>query len=172
MEIVLPVPEGLTAMYEANMLRVSGPKGSVERVFSHPRVFLESGGKDVRIRTESDARKDRAVVGTWAAHIKNMFMGVQEGYEYKLKIVSTHFPITVKVVEGEVHISNFMGEKGIRRAKILDGCKVSIQKEYITVAGLDKERVAQTAANIESACMKKRKDPRVFQDGIYIIKKG
>jgi large subunit ribosomal protein L6 len=42
----------------------------------------------------------------------------------------------------------------------------------VTVSGSDREKVGQTAANIEMACKIKKRDRRVFQDGIYIVSKG
>jgi large subunit ribosomal protein L6 len=51
------------------------------------------------------------------------------------------------------------------------GCKVSVEGEDVVVRGLDKEAVGQTAANIELATKVRRKDPRVFLDGIYLYKR-
>ena len=45
-------------------------------------------------------------------------------------------------------------------------------KTDVVVKGADREKVGQTAANIESACKIKKRDRRVFQDGIYIVSKG
>ncbi|MEC7431143.1 MAG: 50S ribosomal protein L6, partial [Candidatus Thermoplasmatota archaeon] len=45
-------------------------------------------------------------------------------------------------------------------------------KTDVTVSGSDREKVGQTAANIERACKIKKRDRRVFQDGIYIVSKG
>jgi len=56
-------------------------------------------------------------------------------------------------------------------AKIVGDVKVIVDKEDVIVKGLDIEAVAQTAANIEQATRIKRKDPRVFLDGIYVYSK-
>jgi LSU ribosomal protein L6P len=76
----------------------------------------------------------------------------------------------VKVAGNEVQISNLIGEKNVRRAKILPGVKVTVKGEDIVVEGLDIEKVAQTAANIERAAKITGFDKRVFADGIYIYK--
>ena len=51
--------------------------------------------------------------------------------------------------------------------------EVKVQnKTDVTVSGVDREKVGQTAANIERSCRIKKRDRRVFQDGIYIVSKG
>ena len=47
-----------------------------------------------------------------------------------------------------------------------------VNKTDVVVRGADREKVGQTAANIERACRIKKRDRRVFQDGIYIVSKG
>lgn len=112
------------------------------------------------------------MVGTIRAHINNMIKGVTEGFTYKLKIRYAHFPMKVSVKGNEVIIENFLGEKHPRRARIMEGVTVKISGEDVIVTGIDKEKVGQTAANIEQATRIKGRDPRVFQDGIYIVEKA
>ena len=113
-----------------------------------------------------------ALIGTIKAHTKNMIKGVTEGFEYKMKTVFSHFPIKTSVEGNEFIIQNFLGERSARKAKILDGVKIDIKGEDITVHGINKEKVGQTVANIEKATSVKRRDTRVFQDGVYRISKG
>lgn len=171
MEKIVEISENVKVTKEGNELIVAKDGESNKRNFAHPRVDIKVDDK-ITVKTKSERKKDKAVVGTWAAHIKNMIKGVAEHYEYQLKIIYTHFPITVKVSDNDVQISNFLGEKGFRKAKILGDTKVDVQKETITVSGINKEDVGQTAANIEQVSRVSRKDRRRFFDGIFIIKKG
>ena len=84
-----------------------------------------------------------------------------------------HFPVKMSLSDNTFVISNFLGEKSPRHAKILGDVKVSIdgKDNTVTVSGIDKEEVGQTAANIEQATKIKGYDPKVFQDGIYIVNK-
>ncbi|MEM2506564.1 MAG: 50S ribosomal protein L6, partial [Nitrososphaeria archaeon] len=116
--------------------------------------------------------KDIAVLGTAVSLIKNMFHGVTKGYTYKLKVVSAHFPVSIKVKGNEVHIENFYGEKHPRIAKIVGSCQVSVEGDDVIVKGISKEDVGQTAANIERATVVKRKDQRVFLDGVYLYERS
>lgn len=112
------------------------------------------------------------MTGTIAAHIRNMIKGVTKGYTYRLKIVYAHFPMKVTVKGDTVVIENFLGERAPRYAKILPGVKVEVKGEEVIVSGIDKEKVGQTAANIELATRVRGFDIRKFQDGIYIVSKG
>ncbi len=167
------VAEGVTVTQEGNTLAAKGKKSELKKEFSHPRVKIAVEGKQIKISTNSEIRKDWAIVGTWEALINDMITGVEKGYTYTLKLIYTHFPITVKVVGGEIHMMNYLGEKAPRVAKITGDTKVNPQKESITVTGADKYAVGQTAASIEKLSKNKRgKDTRIFQDGAYITEKA
>ncbi|MEM2816736.1 MAG: 50S ribosomal protein L6, partial [Candidatus Bathyarchaeia archaeon] len=105
------------------------------------------------------------------AHINNMIIGVRKGFTYKLKIVFSHFPISVKVQGKTVIIENFTGERNPRRAKIIGDVKVKVAGDDILIQGINIEDVSQTAANIEQATKIRKKDPRVFLDGIYVYER-
>ena len=111
------------------------------------------------------------MLGTVASHIKNMIIGVTQGYTYKMKMIYAHFPMSVRVEGDRVLIENFGGERAPRVAKVMPGVKVVVKGEDVYVMGIDKEAVGQTAANIQLATRVKDKDPRVFLDGIYVEEK-
>lgn len=134
----------------------------VELSITADKVILESKRENKKLKT---------IMNTWQGHIKNMIKGVKEGYEYKLKICNSHFPMTVKVVGDKVEINNFIGEKVPRVAKIMPGSTVKIAGDTVIVQATDLELAGQTAGNIESATRIVRKDRRRFQDGIYIVSK-
>lgn len=165
--------EGVTVAQEGNTLKIKGKKGELTKAFRHPRVDIKIDGKQLTISTKSEMKKDKAIVGTWAALVEGMITGVEKGYTYSLKLIHTHFPITVKVIGNEIHMMNFLGEKSPRVAEIVGDTKVNAQKESITVTGIDKYAVGQTAASIEKLSKNKRsKDSRIFQDGAYITQKA
>ncbi|NIU39655.1 50S ribosomal protein L6, partial [Candidatus Bathyarchaeota archaeon] len=83
----------------------------------------------------------------------------------------SHFPISVKVKEKTVVIENFTGERSPRIAKIMGDTKVTVKGEDVIVQGINIEDVSQTAANIQNATKIKKKDPRVFLDGIYVYER-
>jgi large subunit ribosomal protein L6 len=172
-EQIIKIPENVDITFENNKLTATGDKGSLSRIFSNPKIEIKVKGKENIVLTcKTTRRKDRALLGTYIAHIKNMIKGVSVGFEYKMKTVFSHFPIKTSVEGGKFVIQNFLGERAARTAKILEGVTVEAKGEDITVQGIDKEKVGQTVANIERATEVKYRDVRVFQDGIYRISKG
>lgn len=173
-EIQINIPKGIEVKLEGNKIFVKGEKGELQREFN-PLVKIEKINDSEReklvIKADSDRRKTKAIAGTTEANIKNMIKGVSQGAIYKLRVVYSHFPINLKIQGNTLLIENFLGEKYPRKAEILDGVTVSIKGRDLELYGVDKEKVAQTAANIEKATAIKKFDPRVFQDGIYIYEK-
>ena len=167
----IEVPEGVKINFEpaSGKLTVTGPLGTLDRAFNHPRINVEYQGNTISVICNRPIKKENALVGTWAAHISNMVRGVTKGFEYKMKIVYSHFPIKTHVKDDELIIENFLGEKLPRRAKILGETKVKISGDQIILSGIDIEQTGLSMANIERATKIKNYDPRVFQDGIYLF---
>ncbi|RLG57433.1 MAG: 50S ribosomal protein L6 [Hadesarchaea archaeon] len=168
----LEVPEGVELKVSGRTVEVSGPKGKLTRTFDFQRVSIKVEGKKVLISSDSTRRRDKAAVMTVRSHLRNMFKGVTEGFTYKLKVVYSHFPITVKVDGKRVLIQNFIGERAPRVAKIVGDVSVEVHGDEILVKGINKDDVGQTAFNIEQATQVKYRDLRVFQDGCYITERG
>ncbi len=166
------VPTEVKVTMKGSELTAKGPKGQVIRDFGHPKVKVSMKEDSVHIECEYPRVKEKALVGTYTAHIRNMIEGANHGFEYAMKVVYSHFPMKI-VVKGEKFvIENFLGEKAPRSAVILEGAKVVVKGNEVFVTGSDLEKVSQTAANIERATKIRRFDPRVFQDGIYIVEKA
>ncbi|MBS7647338.1 MAG: 50S ribosomal protein L6 [Candidatus Bathyarchaeia archaeon] len=169
---VLQIPDDVEVTLEGKKVTVKGALGSLTRDFSYAPISMELQGKTLRIWANWPRKKESALVGTVYAHINNMITGVRKGFTYKLKIVFSHFPISVKVQGNTVLIENFTGERNPRKAKIVGNAKVKVSGDDVIVQGINIEDVSQTAANIEQATKVKRKDPRVFLDGVYLYERG
>jgi len=167
----IEIPKDVEVKVEGRTVTVKGEKGTLMRDFSHAPISIRSEEGKVVIQTNWPRKKETALVGTISSHIQNMITGVTKGFTYKLKIVFSHFPISVKVHEKKVAIENFTGERSARIADIIGDTRVTVKGEDIIVQGLNLEDVSQTAANIERATKVRKKDPRVFLDGIYVYEK-
>ncbi len=168
----IEIPDNVSVEVNGKVVKVKGPKGEVTRDFSHARkINIKVDNNKVIVETFFARRKEKAIVYAIVAHIRNMITGVTKGFRYWLKIIYSHFPITVKVEGDKVLIINFLGEKAPRVAKIVGNAKVKVQKNDVIVEGINIEEVGQTAANIEQATKIRGFDRRVFVDGIYIYKK-
>ena len=165
------VPENVKVKVDGRVVTVEGERGTLTKDFSHASVSIQLEGREVKFQVNWPRKKEKAVVITVCSHVQNMIIGVTKGFTYKLKIVFSHFPISVKAREKEVLIENFMGERSPRIAKIAGDVKVSAKDEDVIVQGISIEDVSQTATNIEQATKIKRRDPRKFLDGIYVYER-
>jgi len=172
----IPIPDGVNASIDGKTLTVSKDGSSLSREFHHNRISIRDSDGGVEVHCDLPRRKEKALSGTWAAHIRNMMAGVDTGFVYRLKAVYSHFPMTIKVAGNEMIITNLFGEKVPRVAPLPwspADVKVEVQNKVdVIVSGADIEKVGQTAANIERACRIRKRDRRVFQDGIYITSKA
>ncbi len=172
----IPLMDGVNATLSGDLLSVSKGNNSLSREFVHPKIELRVSNEEIIVFCNLPRRAEKALSGTWSAHINNMVNGVDVGYEYHLKAVYSHFPMTLKVQGDIMTVTNLFGEKVPRVAKLPwspSDVEVKISnKTDVVVKGIDKEKVGQTAANIERSCRIKNRDRRVFQDGIYITSKG
>ncbi|OLB68113.1 50S ribosomal protein L6 [archaeon 13_2_20CM_2_52_21] len=168
------IPEKVSVQVEGRTVRVKGPLGSLQEDLSHLPVSINVDDNKVRLETTWPRKREIGMLGTAAAHVRNMLKGVTQGYRYELRTVYAHFPVTVKVDDKAkvLKIENFTGEKTPRYAKIVEGVKVDVKGEDISVEGIDLKSVSQTAANIQDSTKIKKKDLRVFLDGIYVSGKG
>ncbi len=168
----LEIPEGVTVTLEGPLVKVSGPEGNLERRMSHPMIKISPNEKEINFDLKKGSKREKMMLKTFKAHLKNMVKGVAEKYVYKLKICSGHFPMNVSKEGNKIIIKNFLGEKVPRTANILEEVDVEIKGNDITVTSNDKEKAGQTSANIEKSTRLTNKDRRRFQDGIFMTQKA
>ncbi|HOB17838.1 MAG TPA: 50S ribosomal protein L6 [Candidatus Methanoculleus thermohydrogenotrophicum] len=166
------IPPEVDVTLEGSVFTVKGPKGTLSRNLWFPQINVALEDDEIVISTASDKKRFLAMTGTLESHAKSMIRGVVEGYEYRMKVVYSHFPIQLKLQGDRLVINNFLGEKQPRVARILEGVTVKIGNDEVILTGIDKEKVGNTAANIERATRITKRDPRVFQDGIYITERA
>jgi large subunit ribosomal protein L6 len=167
----LEIPDEVSAEKDHLDLTVEGPEGSVTRRLWYPDVSVEVEDGTVVIESDEEDAKTNATVGTFESHVRNMFHGVTEGWEYTMEVFYSHFPMQVRAEGDEVVIENFLGEKAPRRTTIHGDTTVEVDDETVSLHGPSIEDVGQTAADIEQLTRVQGKDTRVFQDGVYITEK-
>jgi large subunit ribosomal protein L6 len=167
----IEIPQGVTVELAPPIVTITGPKGKISKRISYPEIEIKKEDSFLVVNTRLDRKRQRAMVGTSAAHIANMIAGVTKGFEYRMKVVYSHFPIQLKATSSEVTINNFLGERRPRAAKVVPGAKVEVMKDEVVITGIDKETVGQTMANIEQATRVRGFDVRVFQDGVYLTER-
>ncbi len=171
MEERLDIPDGVDVETTGGVVTVSSGDTAVERQLDHPDIDIAVDRDQVAISTASERRDVEALVGTYRSHVQNMITGVTNGFEYHMQGFYSHFPMDMAIENDTFVISNFIGERSPRKVSIPESVTVELDGEDVIVTGPDKEAVGQTAANIEQACYKGKRDPRKFQDGIYITER-
>ncbi|HLM70572.1 MAG TPA: 50S ribosomal protein L6 [Thermoplasmata archaeon] len=171
---VVDVPKGVTFTLTGRRLHAKGPLGSVDRPFPSDALELavKSGTATLTLRLPSHRKRSQALLKTWAAHLRNLAGSLTLGVEARLKVVAAHFPMKVQVKENHILIENFLGEKHPRSSDLVPGTSAKVDGEFVILSGYDIEQVGQSAANIERASKIREYDPRVFQDGIYLVERA
>jgi large subunit ribosomal protein L6 len=172
----LEIPDGVdVSLDNNNRVTIKGPNGGpITKDFSHVRgITIELKKNKIIFSINFPKSGVLALVKTIINIINNLIIGVQTNYKYISKICYSHFPCSVRVDEKNqrLFVENFLGERAPRKATIQANVKVEVKGDDVIFIGSDKESLGQTAANIKRACRIRKKDPRVFQDGVYLYKK-
>jgi len=123
------------------------------------------------LTTDLKGKKGKRFLYSIQSHIKNLVLGAAEGHSYVLKICASHFPMNVAVQNKQLIVKNMLGEKFPRTLPLKEGVSVKVEGDKIIVESADVEIAGTTASDIEKLAKRASFDPRIFQDGIYIISK-
>lgn len=135
--------EKVTCAVAAGLVTIKGPLGAVSRPLDD-RLKLEIGDKAVVIRPTKLTLDTNALWGTYASHLRNMVLGVTQGFQKQL------------IIEGVGYKANLVGNKLVFalgfshpiELSVPEGIKVTVDKNNLTISGIDKELVGSLAAKI------------------------
>jgi large subunit ribosomal protein L6 len=142
----VPVPSGVTVQVGEGRVQVKGPKGQLEQTLpAHVQVESEPGR--ITVTREGEHRQARANHGLTRALIRNMVVGVTQGFEKKLEIVGVGYRAEIK---GKNLVLN-LGYSHPIEYPIPAGVSVAVDKAgAITVSGISKQQVGEVSADIRS----------------------
>ncbi len=161
----LPIPSGVTITLadDGHKVKASGKAGKIERELKIVGATAKVSGGNVEV---SGSLRE---ANTMKAHLANILKGAENGYKRKLKIVYAHFPLSLEIKGKDIMVKNFLGEKQPRHADLIGQTKIDIKGAEVFISGPDIEEVGQTIANIRQATRIRKRDSRVFQDGLYPV---
>jgi len=175
-ERIIEVPENITATLTdvrgGKKVSIKGDKGELERTFVRLTVQITYEDNKFIIQSHFGKKTEASMVGTITGHIKNMIKGVTDGFTYKVRIITSHFPATVEVQKDVILVKNLYGRRDPIRVPYNQSLKVKVEGDLVVISGIDIEIVSQTAARLAEATRlrgKRSKDPTVFQDGLYVV---
>ena len=166
------IPDDVKVSIKGDMLHVEGPLGHVYKNFRKIPVVIEIDDKKIILKQTGVRKKHLAIRNTAKSIIQTLCSGVVDGFTIKMKIVYSHFPVTVKVEGKKIMIENFQGERAPRVSMIIGDTNVDVKGDDVIITGPVLTDVSQTAANVELKSKVKNKDHRVFLDGIYRYSKS
>lgn len=142
---IIPVPSNVTLTVVDGVLKVKGPLGEIAKPV-HTAVGLEVTAEGVMVTAKQATKLSRALRGTFASHIRNMLKGVTEKYAKKLELQGIGYRV-------EVQGKNLKFQVGFSHPVLLAipaGIDAVVEKNLITISGIDKEAVGQFAANVRA----------------------
>jgi large subunit ribosomal protein L6 len=139
----IQIPAGTQVQIDGESVSVKGPKGELKKSFS-PEIKIEIREGQVFVSPKKETKNSKALWGLTRAIIFNMVQGVGTEYEKKLQLEGVGYRAAL---EGE-DLSLQVGFSNSIKVKKTPGIRFLIEKNIITIFGIDKELVGQVAAKI------------------------
>jgi large subunit ribosomal protein L6 len=137
------IPQGVEVIVEGKNIKVKSPKGELSYEFlKEVSVVIEAG--EIKVTPNSETKEAQAFWGLTRALIANMVLGVTEGYSKSLELIGVGY---TSFLEGKDLVLK-IGYSHPVKIEAPEGITFEVKKNIITVSGIDKTLVGQTAANI------------------------
>ena len=139
------IPEKTEVTISDRLLTVKGPLGSISKTV-HSMVTVTVADGTVTVTPNNKSKLGRSLWGTFAAHIRNMIAGVHKKYEKKLELQGIGYRV-------EAQGKSLKFSVGFSHPVLLpipENVAVALDKNNMTVSGIDKDAVGQFAADIRS----------------------
>lgn len=141
----ITIPAKTEASYSGGIFTVKGPLGTLTKTF-RPHVTIVVEGNSIQLTPARASLETKALIGTYAAHIKNMLAGVQTPFQKKLIIEGIGFKSEVKGTT----LNMALGFSHPVNVPIPADLKVTAEKNIVTISGIDREKVGQFAAQVRA----------------------
>lgn len=142
----ISIPEKVTVKISGQNISVKGPKGELGYNINSA-VKAETDGKSIILSIGKATKETKSLWGTTRMLVSNMIKGVTEGFEKKLEIQGIGYKAAI---QGKSKIILNVGFTHPVELEALAGVDLKIEKNIITVSGIDKQNVGQMAAEIRA----------------------
>jgi large subunit ribosomal protein L6 len=141
----IQIPEKTEVTVVDDVLTVKGPLGTIsKKIHPYASVVVKDGA--VQVSPANQSKLGRSLWGTYASHVKNMIKGVTTKYTKKLELQGIGYRVEL---QGK-SLKFLVGFSHPVLKPIPEGLEVLVEKNNMTVSGIDKEAVGQFAANIRA----------------------
>lgn len=142
---IITIPEKTEIIISDGLVSVKGPQGTLSKFFKN-NIEIVIDGKEINLNPKSQTLENKALWGTYGAHLKNMIVGVNTPYTKKLILEGIGY-------KSEVKGNNLVLSLGFSHpvnVSIPEGLKVTAEKNLISVTGIDKELVGEFTARVRA----------------------
>lgn len=165
----IEIPKNTEVSVSGDVVTVKGPQGTLSKEI-HPYILITVEGNTVVVSPKNDTRLAKALWGTFASHVQNMCKGVNEPYKKRLILDGIGYRMAVS---GNI-ITLSVGFSHKVEMKVPDGLTASVEKNELTITGVDKDAVGQFAANVRAV---KKPEPYKgkgfhYHDEVILRKQG
>jgi large subunit ribosomal protein L6 len=142
----VPIPSGVTASVEGQVVKVKGPKGAVSLAL-HGDVEARVEGSEIRVDPRIDSKRARAMWGTYRSLLANVLTGVTQGFERRLEIAGVGYRAAVQGKNLQIQL----GYSHDILYPIPEGVTISTPRPTeVVVSGIDGQQVGHVAAEIRA----------------------
>jgi large subunit ribosomal protein L6 len=142
-KLPIEIPQGVTVTMADNLVSVTGPKGELSyKVRSSVKVEIE--GQVIRVSLKKETKNTVSLFGLTRTLIDNMIKGVSDGFEKQLEFHGVGYRAAMEGRDLVMHL----GFSHPIRYTPREGAEIKVEKNVITVSGIAKQLVGQTAAEI------------------------
>jgi large subunit ribosomal protein L6 len=141
----IPVPAGVTITVDSDLITVTGSKGTLSQ-FTMPGITVAQDGDVINVTRIDDEQEHRAKHGLMRSLVNNMIIGVSKGFEKKLELNGVGYRMAV--AGNDVKMNLGFSHEVIYH--LPEGVTAKVEANIITVSGISKQQVGQTAAEIRA----------------------
>lgn len=142
----ITVPSGVEVNLDGRNVAVKGPKGALALTVREPMGITKNEAGELEVSRPDDERENRSLHGLTRTLVQNMITGVTEGYERKLEISGVGYRVIAK---GPQQLEFSLGFSHPVVVDAPEGITFTVESPTkLTVSGIDKQVVGETAANI------------------------
>jgi large subunit ribosomal protein L6 len=141
----IEIPEGVEVKISGNKISVKGPKGSLDFDF-HDDIEVKNSEKEVQVAAKRETKQSRALWGLTRMLIANMIQGTTKEFEKKLELQGVGYRMAVQGKK----LNMALGFSHPVEVDIPEGLEAKIEKNILTISGIDKQKVGQLAASIRA----------------------
>ncbi len=141
----IALPSGVTITVDSDLITVNGSKGSLSQ-FTMPGITVAQDGDTINVTRVDDEQMHRAKHGLMRSLVNNMIVGVSQGFEKKLELNGVGYRMSVAGNDVKMNLG-FSHEVVYH---LPEGVTAKVDQNIITVSGISKQQVGQTAAEISA----------------------